>query len=204
MFDVASFKSLGRITKIKLTGCKIHMKTIVEQLSNYKSVHLNRKNIKTHFVGVPLIIFSVALLLAIVNFEISIQAHDLSFSLATVVSIFVLTYYFVLSRPLAIMVIFIFGPLIYAAHIVATMESPLIIAVAVFIVGWIIQFIGHAYEKAKPAFFDDINQLSIGPIFLISEIYFALGFDKEMEKEVIDSAVELRRTFERKKREATS
>ena len=39
------------------------MKTITDQLSTYKSVHLNGNNVKTHFVGVPLILWSIALIL---------------------------------------------------------------------------------------------------------------------------------------------
>ncbi len=35
------------------------MKSIEEQLARYKSVHLNKKNLHTHFVGVPLIVFGI-------------------------------------------------------------------------------------------------------------------------------------------------
>ena len=31
--------------------------------------------------------------------------------------------------------------------------------------------IGHGYEKAKPAFMDDLNQLLIGPFFLMAELF---------------------------------
>ncbi|WP_252345987.1 Mpo1-like protein, partial [Shewanella indica] len=41
------------------------MKSAVEQLSTYKSVHLNPTNIKSHFIGIPLIIWSVFLMLSL-------------------------------------------------------------------------------------------------------------------------------------------
>ena len=79
------------------------------------------------------------------------------------------------------------------------LDNALWIAIGVFVVGWIIQFIGHHFEKAKPAFIDDINQLFIGPLFLIAEFIFALGMKPELDKTVHEIAVEKRKAFEAKK-----
>ncbi len=40
------------------------MRTARELLSQYAEYHRDRRNIATHFVGIPLIVFSVAVLLA--------------------------------------------------------------------------------------------------------------------------------------------
>jgi len=57
------------------------VKSIEEQLARYKSVHLNQKNINTHFVGVPLIVLAVTLLLSTVIFDIiKINLFDRVFS----------------------------------------------------------------------------------------------------------------------------
>jgi uncharacterized membrane protein YGL010W len=182
------------------------MKSAVEQLSTYKSVHLNRKNIRTHFVGVPMIIWSIALLLASFSFEIEsayisqyFGVESVSFTLAGILSVGVLIYYLILSFPLGVLAFVLFGPLMWNVHHVVNMEYHIIIAASVFIIGWVIQFIGHHYEKAKPAFMDDINQLLIGPLFVIAEIYFLLGGDKLLDKNITEKAVEKRRVFERKK-----
>ena len=45
----------------------------------------------------------------------------------------------------------------------------LIVTLAIFVVGWAIQFLGHKFEGMKPAFFDDVKQLLIGPIFVAAE-----------------------------------
>ena len=50
-----------------------------------------------------------------------------------------------------------------------------------------IQFLGHYYEGRKPAFFDDVMGLLIGPLFVAAELGFALGLRKEVQ-----AAVELR------------
>ena len=65
----------------------------------------------------------------------------------------------------------------------------------VFFIGWVFQFIGHHYEKAKPAFFDDIKQLLIGPLFLVAEICFYCKLFAGLEKQVTDEALELRRAM---------
>ncbi|MBA6265781.1 MAG: Mpo1-like protein [Colwellia sp.] len=182
------------------------MKSVIEQLSSYKSVHLNRKNIHTHFIGVPMIIWSIALLLASVSFEVEslfinnyLGVAQVNFTLAAILSIAVFIYYLILSLPLALLAFILFGPLMWSVHEVVKVEHHLIIAISVFIIGWVIQFIGHHYEKAKPAFFDDINQLFIGPLFVIAEIYFLLGQGGILDKTITEKAIEKRRIFEQKK-----
>ena len=54
------------------------MKSIEEQLARYKSVHLNPKNINTHFIGVPLIVLAVTLMLSTVAFEITMDTVPMS------------------------------------------------------------------------------------------------------------------------------
>ena len=70
------------------------------------------------------------------------------------------------------------------------------LAISVFIVGWVFQLIGHQYEKAKPAFIDDLNQLLIGPFFLMAEVYFILGLEKDLDAQITPIAIEKRRALE--------
>jgi len=175
------------------------MKTVLEQLSTYKSVHLNASNIKTHFFGIPLIIWSIAVLLTRVSFEFSLAGITVAMTLATIVSVIVLFYYLLLSPILALWAFVLFGPVIYSAHLTVGIEYQVYLAIAVFVGGWILQFIGHAYEKAKPAFVDDLNQLFIGPLFLIAEVYFGLGFNKELAQQVDSLANEKRALFDQAK-----
>ena len=41
------------------------MKTIDDQLSSYKSVHLNGKNVQTHFVGIDYVRFVIRCILTL-------------------------------------------------------------------------------------------------------------------------------------------
>ena len=73
------------------------MKTLEEQMSFYLRYHRNPKNKLTHFVGVPLIMFSLFVLLALVR----INVGGFSISAATVLAVVVLVYYFRLDAVLA-------------------------------------------------------------------------------------------------------
>ena len=51
-------------------------------------------------------------------------------------------------------------------------------------VGWIFQFVGHYFEGKKPAFVDDISGLIIGPLFVVVEAMFLLGFKQEWQQQI--------------------
>jgi len=53
-----------------------------------------------------------------------------------------------------------------------------------FVVGWVIQFMGHWYEGRKPAFVDDIAGLLVGPMFVTAEAMFMLGWNKPLLAEI--------------------
>lgn len=173
------------------------MKSIEEQLARYKSVHLNQKNINTHFIGVPLIVFAVTLMLSAITIEINLDnvlstEGTLSFTLAMVIFAFVALYYAALHRLLALGMLIYLLINLFVAQLFSDSEGLLYIALALFVVGWIIQFIGHYYEKAQPAFVDDLSQFLIGPLFLMAEVYFFLGLESRLQADITKLAIEKR------------
>ncbi|MGI2143214.1 DUF962 domain-containing protein [Shewanella frigidimarina] len=172
------------------------MKSAVEQLSTYKSVHFNPQNIKTHFVGVPMIIWSAFLMLGTLRFA----WQDYQVSAAMILAVVVLGYYMALHMRLALGLVLFILPVLYTTELVVHTSHPFIIAISIFVIGWVIQFIGHKYEKAKPAFMDDLNQLLIGPFFLMAEFYFILGLEKDLAAEITPIARDKRRALEAKRR----
>lgn len=121
-------------------------------------------------------------------------------NVATIFAIIVLIYYFMLHVKLAIGLTLFIIPVLYTSSVVAQYAGAGYIAIATFIVGWAIQFIGHEYEKAKPAFVDDLNQLLIGPFFLMAEVYFKLGLEKDLLADITLIARDKRRAIEAAKR----
>lgn len=51
-------------------------------------------------------------------------------------------------------------------------------ALALFVVGWILQFVGHAIEGNQPAFFRNPIYLIIGPLWIARRALAALGLVK--------------------------
>ncbi|TRX56613.1 DUF962 domain-containing protein [Thalassomonas sp. M1454] len=176
------------------------MKNIVEQLSEYKSVHFNKKNIQTHFVGIPLIVFSLTILLNLLQFDIHLDSGIFVLTAAEIFYSIALIYYFILHWRLALGMVLYIIPNLYLASLVTPLEHSGSIAIAIFVVGWIIQFIGHNFEKAKPAFVEDLSKFLIGPLFLMAEVYFALGFAKQLKADITPLARDLRREIEAAKR----
>jgi uncharacterized membrane protein YGL010W len=46
---------------------------------------------------------------------------------------------------------------------------------ALFVGGWVLQFVGHHYEGKRPALLDNIFQAFIGPMFLVAESFVVMG-----------------------------
>ena len=49
-----------------------------------------------------------------------------------------------------------------------------------FVMGWVMQFVGHAFEGRKPAFFDDVRSLLTGPVFGAAEMAVGLGLRRAL------------------------
>ncbi|MDT3463277.1 Mpo1-like protein [Stenotrophomonas pavanii] len=50
------------------------------------------------------------------------------------------------------------------------------LAVGVFVVAWIAQFIGHKFEGRKPSFLTDLTYLLIGPAWVMAKLYRKLDW----------------------------
>lgn len=166
------------------------MKSFVEHLSTYAEYHRDQRNIWTHFVGVPMIVFAVIVLLSRPAFELAGQA------LTPAVIVFAMTmlFYLRLNLVFGFFMAVLMGLGLYAASLVADMSIAIWLGtgIGLFIVGWVIQFIGHHYEGKKPAFVDDLVGLLIGPLFVTAEALFALGMFKSLEREIEARAGQVR------------
>ncbi|NWL77388.1 hypothetical protein DM872_11025 [Pseudomonas taiwanensis] len=162
------------------------MKTLIDQLGQYAEYHRDRRNIATHFVGIPLIVVAVAVLLS----RPGTEAFGLWLSPAALVSLASALYYFRLDvrYGLVMAVLLAVSLWIGAALAVQGTATWLGAGLGLFVVGWVIQFVGHYYEGRKPAFVDDLTGLIIGPLFVVAELGFLLGLRKEVEHAVEERA----------------
>jgi len=146
----------------------------IDLLRQYAEYHRDRRNIATHLVGVPLIVFAIGVLLARPGFEL---AGGWMLTPAWVVFAFGAAWY--LTRGLfglGLAVTLGTGLLFVLAHQVQV--NAMAWGVGLFVVGWIIQFVGHYYEGRKPAFADDLVGLLVGPMFVVLEMLASIGLFK--------------------------
>lgn len=167
------------------------MDKLTQNLSQYGAYHLSKKNVATHIVGVPLIVTSVILLFA--RWQWSIAGLEMDFAQLMIVISSI--YYLILDRVMGGILFLI---LISTAYLIQPLADASLMVwlgstLGLFVVGWMIQFIGHGYEKMKPAFFDDLKGLLIGPMFVLAEIMFKLGYRPQLEKDITTQAVQIRR-----------
>ena|SRR5690349_1871085 len=160
------------------------MRTATDLLAQYAAYHRDRRNIVSHFVGVPLIVFAVGVLLTRPHMGV----QGLVFTPAWIV--FVLAAVWYLTRGalgLGVATTVTVGVLIGLAHSAAaeaSLAAWLAWGIGGFVVGWIIQFIGHWYEGRKPAFVDDLVGLLVGPMFVVAEALFMLGWNRPLLEEI--------------------
>ncbi|MNF80641.1 hypothetical protein D3C85_894300 [compost metagenome] len=162
------------------------MKTLNQQLGQYAEYHRDRRNIATHFVGIPLIVVAVAVLLSRPGFD----AFGLWLSPAALVSLVSAIYYFRLDLRFGLVMAVLLWLSLWAGAALAVQGTAtwLGVGLGMFLVGWVIQFVGHYYEGRKPAFVDDLTGLIIGPLFVVAEMAFLLGLRKEVERAVEERA----------------
>src|SRR5688572_22235152 len=156
----------------------------------YAAYHQDARNKATHFVGVPIIMLSLFIPLA----WLSIDIGGLTITAAMVLVAVVLAYYFVLDLPLGIAMLVINALLIWAGDRIAALGTAQGWAwfAVLFIGGWILQLVGHAFEGRKPALADNLFQIFVAPIFLAAEVFFALGYKPGLHAAVQERAKRMR------------
>lgn len=148
------------------------MKTVDAWLSEYGESHQNAANKLLHWICVPIIVVSLAGLLWSLPVPQSFRAVSPLLNWGTILLVAGVLYYFAMSWSLALgMVLFVAAVI---ASIVGLEQLPWslwTVCLALFVVAWIGQFIGHHYEGRRPSFFKDVQFLMIGPLWLLSFIY---------------------------------
>lgn len=160
------------------------MKTMNEQLTQYALYHRDPRNIATHFVGIPMIVYAITILLSRPAVELGGVLISPALVLAVASSIYYICLHLIVgSLMAALLAVCVWGAMSF--HGAATGEW-LAWGLGLFFVGWVFQFVGHYYEGKKPAFVDDLIGLIIGPLFVVCEALYGLGMLKQ-SKAVVEA-----------------
>ena len=144
------------------SGAAASTRKVDRLLAHYGESHQNPRNEVIHFIAIPLIMLSlVGMMFALHPFV------AYAFIAASMVYYARLSAVFFVSMAVwsvvFLGVVFAMGPLV------------LPICAGIFIGAWILQFIGHKIEGKKPSFFEDIQYLWVGPLFVLSKLFIKLG-----------------------------
>jgi len=154
------------------------MKSLVDRLASYAEYHRDKRNIATHFVGIPMILVGTQATLA----KIGIGPVNAAVGATALAS----RYYRALDPTYGKAMTAVLGATCAAGTAIAALPLPMWAGAAagLFVGGWALQFLGHYFEGRKPAFLDDLRGLLDGPLFLVAEVAFALGLSPELRAEV--------------------
>jgi uncharacterized membrane protein YGL010W len=154
-----------------------------ELMVQYATYHRDRRNIATHFFGIPLIVFAIGVFMARAQFELG----ALRFTPAEVLWLATTAWYLTRGNfVLGLATSLLNGVLIALAHPAAAGSTGgwLACGLVAFVTGWVLQFVGHYYEGRKPAFVDDLVGLLVGPMFVTGEALFAAGLCRPLAEEI--------------------
>jgi uncharacterized membrane protein YGL010W len=139
------------------------MQDIQTLFADYAAFHQTAGNKFFHRVGIPMIMLSlIGMLTQVPLVDVATVKLDLAMILIAAAA----AYYFVIEWRLAIAMI-----AISVAFYFIGASIPLWINAALFILGWIFQFIGHkVYEHKNPAFFRNFVHLLVGPLWILNDV----------------------------------
>lgn len=138
------------------------MRRIDALFDRYGESHRDPRNEAIHWVCVPLITWSLLALL----WAGSPAAAYVLIAVAT-------AYYLTLSFTIAIGMLAVAAVMVYPLTLLGAATLP--VAIAVFVVAWIGQFIGHRIEGKRPSFLEDLRFLLVGPAWLLAALCRRLG-----------------------------
>ncbi len=144
---------------------------------HYSGDHQNATNQKIHVVCVPAILWSVIALLWCIPVSEAIGRPGMW---AAAAMFFTWIFYWRLSRKLALGMLVVFAAFGGISELIRLRfggDALLWTAVAVFVIAWIGQFIGHKIEGKKPSFFTDLIYLLIGPLWVLAKGFRKIGMD---------------------------
>jgi len=158
-------------------------KELISWFDEYSLSHQNPTNILLHKICVPTITFTVYAMLWSLpifpkNIRNIISIDQVALLNPSLILVPILAFYWNLSPPMAISMATIFLVVIILLILMEKNHVRIFrLALILFIIAWIGQFIGHEIEGKKPAFFKDLQFLLIGPLWTLAHVFRFFGID---------------------------
>ncbi|WP_243370447.1 DUF962 domain-containing protein [Microvirga solisilvae] len=147
------------------------------QLATYSSYHRDHRNRATHFIGIPAIVLSLLLILAL--------WQPGGISGAWIVGVLALLGWIALDVTIGLAMAVVLLPMIlFSNWFSGTYGSGPTwwLFALLFVGGWVFQLVGHAFEGRRPALMDNLFQAFIGPMFIMAEVLMMLGLRRDLAR----------------------
>jgi uncharacterized membrane protein YGL010W len=161
---------------------------LIRSFAFYSRYHRNRTNQIIHQITIPLIVWTVALLVGYWNFyTVPKPLTYLSINAALIPLCFYTVAYFLFDVPMALVA----APAFCGIYILANLFREYVpyawaYGIGIHVLAWIFQFMGHGvFEGNRPALLDSLGQAFLmAPAFVILELMFMLGLRKDLQAEL--------------------
>jgi uncharacterized membrane protein YGL010W len=130
------------------------------RLDEYATFHTTSGNEVCHFFGIPLIVAGFGGIFGLLPL---FSLGDFSVTVTEILLVLIALFYLIEARVLGFITAFLIALLAELGRF-----APVYASVAAFVIGWAVQFIGHAvYEHRSPAFLRNLLHLLVGPAWLV-------------------------------------
>lgn len=185
---------LGPVRQNVLCSLGIHytgryaMIPFINQAQGYAAYQQNVTTRYIHIVSVPLILFSVMILLGFIRVII---LGVLNIDLAEIATLGLLVYYFCLQWRLALALAPVMIFLLWVAECFsyAGPSSFALEAFAItFLIGSVLQYASYFIEGKRPPFSAMSQHILIAPLSLTAEVFFMVGYMQPLKDEIYSAS----------------
>ena len=148
------------------------MKNLETWLDEYSVSHKNPMNKKIHNICVPLIMLSILGMIWVIPTPSAFHVNPF-INWGTIFILLCHFFYFSLGMVVGFFMSLVSAIMLGICYVVSIKAGwPLLeISLVVFILSWIGQFVGHKIEGKKPSFFEDLQFLLVGPLWVFHPIF---------------------------------
>jgi uncharacterized membrane protein YGL010W len=154
------------------------MRKIDLLFAEYSESHRNSTNKLIHWICVPLIFWTILGFISLIPSKSICFIYIGCISYISLAAMALVTIFYmrlsVLISIVMLIIMVIMESFAYGINI-RFRENSWIVYLSVFIITWILQFVGHKIEGKKPSFLKDLQFLLVGPIWLLSFILKKVG-----------------------------
>lgn len=152
------------------------MSKLERLLGEYRESHQNETNQFIHNIFVPLIFLSAIGILWDVKLPVELGfLGGEPLNVAMIIAVLVFAYYLSISFVVAVGIISVTAFGMILCYLYNGPISIWIFSLAIFVISWVFQLVGHKIEGKKPSFFKDLEFFLVGPMWVLVKLYNKLG-----------------------------